>query len=450
VVIGDDAGGDAAAPTVTGLQVSPLPLFPDFAATTSDYYVRCAAGNNDLTVTVTTSSGPQVINVTAVPDQEIAVLGQYWIRCLPADFPVITVSHPTPGSAPTPGWYLVNDGTYGVVMDTNGTPVWYTRGAMVANVDSVTKDTISVMPNQTNGAFGWDPDARFDIHALDTTTTSLMAVGNPTDVHELRLLGNGDHLLFTYPLESGVDLTGLQTFGSGQTMADCEIQEVSPTGTLVWSWRAGDHIDPVSESIYPQVYQVNGVTVVDTFHCNSIDVDSSGNLLMSARHTNAVFYIDRTTGKIQWKLGGASVNKDGATYIQVVDDPQTSFNLQHDARFEPNGDISLFDDHGMTPDAGVGRGVEYALDFGANTATVVFQFLGRAQSEREGSFRRYADGESVVGWGYVASDPRIVTEVNASGQDVLDIAFSGAESYRAVKVPLSQLDATVLRATAAR
>jgi hypothetical protein len=179
-------------------------------------------------------------------------------------------------------------------------------------------------------------------------------------------------------------------------------------------------------------------------------VDGSGNLLISTRYTNALFYIDRTTGKVLWKLGGTPTNKDGAQIIRVVGDPQGTFNLQHDARFQANGAVSMFDDHGRIPDSGLARGVEYALDHDAGTASITFQYEGAVNSNREGSFRRYADGENVIGWGYIASDPRILSEVDSNGHDVLDIAFGGVESYRAVKVPISQLDLAVLRATTAK
>jgi len=275
-------------------------------------------------------------------------------------------------------------------------------------------------------------------------------VGTPTDGHELRLMPNGDYLLFTYPITNHVDLTGLQTFGSDENMADCEIQEVDPTGQLVWSWLASDHIDPRKESLEPALNTINGASVVDPFHCNSIDLDTNGDFLVSLRHANAVYYVDRDTGGVEWKLGGTSYNKDGAPCITVTGDTEGTFNMQHDARLRPGGGVSLFDDHGATAGVGLGRGVEYAIDHTNGTATVAWQFLGSAQSGYEGSFRRYADGHSVIGWGFVATDQRVVTEVDATGNDVLDIAFSIGPSYRAVKVPLSQLDIGLLRATSAQ
>lgn len=434
---------------VVGIDLAPLTLVPSFSPSIHDYYVRCASGDNAVTLAVTDGNGTESSALDLAEDQELDVGDQYWIRCLPHDFPAITVTAYPDAGAPTPGWYLVNNGIYAIALDTNGTPVWYARGTSMGNVDALLPNTISFMPN-TMGPFAVSDSTRYEVHALESlTVTTVMAVGSPTDGHEFRILPNGDYLILTYPIESGVDLTGLKSYGAGLTIADCEVQEVDPSGELVWSWRATDHLDPVQESIEPANVTINGQPVVDVFHLNSIDVDESGNLLLSARHANAIFYVDRTTGRVLWKLGGTAYSKDGAMLIPVAVDAQGAFNMQHDARLLPNGDISLFDDHGAT--AGVARGVEYAIDKQAGTASVAFQFLGIGQSSYEGSFRRYADGESVVGWGYVAMDPRVVTEVNATGNDVLDIAFSGGQpSYRAVKVPLSQLDIGVLRTTTAR
>ncbi len=443
---GMDGGGTDA--SVLGIGISPPSLVPAFSPSIHDYYVRCKSGDNALTLTVTDANGTQSTDVDVKDNEEIDVRDQYWIRCLPADFPTITVTTHADAGAPTPGWYLVNSTAYAAVLDTNGTPVWYARSAGALNVDSLTPDTLSFMPNGM-APYSSSSSAEYEIDALDAgTSTIVKTVGSPTDGHEFRLLPNGDHLLLSYPIESNVNLIGLQTFGAGETIANCEMQEIDSQGNLVWSWRATEHVDPVEESIEPAVNSIGDASVVDVFHCNSIEVDSNGNLLLSSRHANALFYIDRATGTVLWKIGGSVYNKDGATHIQIVDDPEVAFNMQHDARFLPNGDITVFDDHGAT--AGSARGVEYAVNHQANVATMAFQYLGSGQSQYEGSFRRYADGESVISWGFVANDPRILTEINAAGQDVFDVAFDGEVSYRAVKVPLSQLDVGMLRARTAK
>lgn len=440
--------GRADAIPLRSIATDPLPLTPAFSQDVEDYCIRCRAGANAVNVTVTDMQGVESTPITLVEDQTVNVRGLYRIRCLPHDFPAITVGYPTLGSVPTPGYYLVNSLTYAMALDVRGTPVWYARGPQVMNVDSVATNTISYMPLGI-GPFGHDDNNHFEIHQLDASTlTSLVAVGTPTDFHEFLLLPNGNHMIFAYFIETDVDLTGLGTYGPGQTIGDPVVQEIDPSGVVVWSWRAIDHLDPATESLEPLAFFINGVTVVDVFHFNSIDVDASDNLLISARYTNSIYYVDRETGKVQWKLGGTSANKDGAQSIQIVNDPQGTFSMQHDARFTPNGHITLFDDHGASP--GVARGVEYELDLAANTATMVFQTLGTVPAQAEGSFRRYPDGHSVIGWGLSKNDPRVFTEVDALGNDVMDVGLGGKDSYRAVKVRLSQLDIGVLRATTAK
>jgi len=443
----DDAG------VVLSITVSPLTLSPPFGPGIQDYYVRCAAGPNSVTITVTSTTGVHATAAALTENQLIEPAPGYWLRCLPSDFPVVTVTTYPDAGSPTPGWYLATNtviaadaGSYAMVLDTNGTPVWYQSGNSAIDLDSPATNTLSLMDN-ADGDF--ETTAVWSIEALGASTTTVSAVGTPTDEHELQLLPNGDHLLFSYIVEQGIDLEGLEGFTGDETMADCQIQEVSPSGALVWSWLASDHIDPVQESIEPLVVPDGDTDVVDVFHCNSIDVDASGNLLLSVREANAAYYIDKSSGVILWKLGGTSYNKDGAALIQVVNDPQATFNMQHDVRFQAGGNVSMFDDHGAVVGSGVARGVEYALDADAGTATIAFEFLGIQQSQYMGSFRRYADGESVIGWGNATPDPRAVTEMNASGADVLDIAFPGGNTtYRAIKVPIAQLDAMTLRTAA--
>lgn len=440
--------------TITQITTSPLELTPAFSPSIDDYYVRCVAGDNTLTVTVDAAS-TTTATYLVVEDQAITI-GDYWIRCLPHDFPGITVAaHPDVGT-PTPGYYLVNSSAYAAVIDGNGTPVWYDHAKAACNVDSLVPGEISYLPN-AEFPYAFDPSVEIELDVLGAQPTLLKSPDAPTDEHELRLLPNGDYLLFADVVVPGVDLTGLVGFGSNDSIDDCKIEELSPSGDLVWSWLASDHVDPVQESLAPATNLIDNATVVDWFHCNAIDVAANGDLLVSARHASAVYYIDRATGRIAWKLGGTAYNKDGAAHIQVTGDSEGGFNLQHDARFAANGDITLFDDHGADggTSSSVARGIELALDHDAGTAQIVWQFLGSAESQYMGSFRRYADGDSVIGWGYVPGVARILTETDGSGNDLLDIQFNlpvptDAVSYRAVKVAPSQLDIATLRATTAR
>lgn len=476
-----DSGTElGSAPALLSLEAAPLRLSPAFSPDIHDYVVRCGPGPNSLQMVTRAAPGtvatidapsapssvqPGTVSLDVYEDQAVVVdvtagdvTQSYWVRCLPHDFPALEVSfHPDAGT-PSPGWYLLgnaaparSDDGFAIVLNGNGTPVWYRRASNsgVFNVDRRSDGSISYISNL--GVFGSDPTASYVLQALDPwQSRTIAAVHAPTDEHELQMLPNGDALVLSYPLVTGVDLTGLTGYGPGSTLADCAIQEVAPDSKLVWQWRASDHIDPVQESTGAESIPVGGQNVVDAFHLNSIDVDAAGNLLVSARNLDAVFSIDRASGRIRWKMGGAPYSKDGARLVRVVDDPQGSFRRQHDARLLPSGDVTVFDDH--TTGQGVARGVEYAVDLAAGTARLVWEYRGQVPAEAMGSFRRYTDGSSLIAWG-LSSQPLsfagTFTEVDAKGNALLDVTFiEGDSTYRAVKVPIDALDLDVMRRTA--
>ncbi len=473
---------------LASLSVSPLALRPGFSSATFDYVLQCASGTNSVTLNMTAVAGGTVRLVAPVTTQpsasavvplsltenQAAVIeatnaqnqaARYWIRCLPHDFPAVNVTrHPTVGS-PTPGWYLTANlaGTttsYAMILDTNGTPVWYKHSAVgvAQDVDSFAKNTVTFASAPASG-FGRDPNGGFDVYNLETNqiTGRIKTVNAPTDFHELRMLPNGNRLLLSYPLKHGVDLTGLTATpmpGPNSTIADCEVQEVNPQGQLVYKWDASDHIDPVTENKFVGVDSINNETVYDVYHCNSIDAIPGGDLLVSVRHAFAVVRIRRSDSKIIWKLGGTANNKDSAQHITIQNYPQGTLSAQHDARYLPNGNISVFDNQSFSP--GPAQGVEFALNLTAGTAAPVFQFgqpLGKP-SFATGNFRRYGDGDSVICWGFLAfggPNEQLFSEVNAAGEDVLDVAFgSGDPPYRAVKVPTTRFDVNVLRDNAGK
>jgi hypothetical protein len=296
----------------------------------------CAAGANSVDVNatavsggsvrliqpVTTSAAPSLSTNVSITENQALVfevrdamnrLRQYWVRCLPPDFPTLSPNRFPEAGSPTPGYYLVGNnfrqnpyGLFVIVANGNGTPVWYRRVAVGPT------NVTWVGPNR----IGWYANNRFDVHNLATgQTQSIAMVGKPTDQHELVPLPNGGWLMMSYNNRTGVDLTGLPNAnpapGSNETITDCTLQEIGPGGELVWEWSASDHVDPITENTFPMSSVTGGGTRIwDLFHCNSIDVNpANGNLLVSARNMDAVFEIDRSTGLIVWKMGGTPTNE---------------------------------------------------------------------------------------------------------------------------------------------
>jgi hypothetical protein len=506
--------GPVPAPALTALSVvsaapvdgsTPLSLVPPFSPTIHDYYVRCSEGANHVTVSMTAARGSeteliepttspklraQTLSLTVNENEAIVAAAtdagattSYWVRCVPHDFPQLRMSnHPAAGSPPA-GYYLVGDflppasqGSYAMVLDGNGVPVWYVSGAPggMGDVDHVVSGAISFI------AFGASM-APFDVRHIDPPSTALEAPsGALLDGHELQLAPGGHYVVLSNPVETGVDLKGVvipgadggvQSFGPGSSIQGCDIVEFDPaTLAVTWTWVGSEHLDPVKDSTLPAlatfgVSGPDGGLVVDPFHCNSIDVDpANGNLLVSARNTDSIFYVERSTGAILWKLGGATYTKDGATLV-TMDDP---FFRQHDARLLPGwssscaggrGQISVFDDESQRP--APARGVIYDVVVGApdggtagcadggpaGKGIVAWQHAGTVSSTGIGSFRVSPDGSRVIGWGFGV--PNLVfTEVDAQGNDLRDFEFpDGNSSYRAIKVPLTALDLDAMRRT---
>lgn len=508
----DDSGATSSSAALASLSVSPLQLSPSFSPDIHDYTVACAAGTNALqlswatrgsasvslvvpvkgdasaprsatpldgagqsataakgslprdagaadasqweTRTVSYGSSAKDVTVELAEDQAATLRvdgAEYWVRCLPHDFPTITATEKADAGARGDGFYLLGtaiappgSASFAMVLDVHGTPVWYLRVAQtVFDVDLAAPNVISFLTAAAPAGFGTDPNARWELRDLASgKSTYVKAVGGPTDLHEFRTLANGDYLVQSYDIVTGVDLTGLEKFGPNSTVADCVLEELDRTGALVWSWRASDHIDMVRESTIPESAAVNGQTVIDPIHVNSVDEAANGDLLVSARHLDAVFLVSKATGKIVWKLGGAAYSRDGAQLLQLKGD--TGFFRQHDARLVSKDTISLFDDESLMKASA--RAVAYSIDLTSGTATRVWQDIGSTSSIAMGSARVLPNDDVVVGWGLPSTGYSAVTEFDKSGHDLFEIEFpSGEPSYRAVKVPPASFDLDVLR-----
>ncbi|MGI8608628.1 MAG: arylsulfotransferase family protein [Candidatus Dormibacteria bacterium] len=482
---------------VSGSSVGGMTTYPSLAAAfdphTRDYAMYCPAGGTSVSFTLTAASGnitvdsqsgstvsfavtlaenQAVVLVAPDPDQPSTNTVNYWVRCLPHDFPQIQMSA-GPGVAPA-GYYFTGtfsgsksgppSSTYAMILDQNGTPVWYRNtpgGAIdVVPLGSAPYNRVAWAPSLGPGV-GANIQGAFNVVQLDNDATSTIAAPvQPTDQHELLQLTNGHLMLISTPLRSGMDLSGLgSTYTNVHTVVDCLINEVDASGVAVGqAWRASDHVS-VNESTSPALININGTQAADVYHCNSIDVDPSppdptvsGDVLVSARNTSAVYDVMQrnalgTLGPIKWKLGGNAVPATGTDNEPLITTSVADrFYNQHDVRFRPGGNISLYDDESSHP-SGAARGIEYSLNLITHVATSVFQYAGPAGSIAPftGSFRRSTDGtDNIVGWGGRVGSG--FTEVDQNGQVMLEQRFPNGEfSYRAVKVPLSALNIDVLR-----
>ena len=108
---------------------------------------------------------------------------------------------------------------------------------------------------------------------------------------------------------------------------------------------------------------------------------------------------------------------------------------QHDARLQPDGTITLFDD-GSNPRVHYqSRGLRVRLNTASRTATParVYPHPGNPLvSDSQGNMQTLASGNVVIGWGSVPS----VSELGAAGELLMDAHLPpGYSSYRAFRFP---------------
>jgi outer membrane protein assembly factor BamB len=152
----------------------------------------------------------------------------------------------------------------------------------------------------------------------------LWEVREPDHHHDGRLLKNGNVLLLCaaeLPAEiaSGVKggLPGTEV--NGKMWADYLV-ELTKDGKKVWEWRTWEHLDP---SEYPIPFIQNERS--EWTHGNAVAELPDGNLLVSFRNISTVVKIDRSSGRVVWKLGAPPLSG------------------QHAPVPLPNGNILMFD-----------------------------------------------------------------------------------------------------------
>jgi hypothetical protein len=213
------------------------------------------------------------------------------------------------------------------------------------------------------------------------------------DTHEFELTPQGDALVSGYQVVSGVDLSAVGGSTNG-TVIDSLAREVNlDTGGVVFTWSALAHV-PITASYALPLF---GTSPWDYFHINSISLAPGGNILISARHTWALYDVNPGTGDVVWSLGGRN-----SSFALPAD---AQFAWQHDPRFISDDEIQLFDDEAgvpFKPAASQSRAIWLHLDYRDGSASLVKQILqpsGQAETSSQGSVQTLADGHVVIGWG---------------------------------------------------
>ena len=493
-----------APPVLDSLEVAgrdgPKPLVPAFAPGIHHYAVRCAE-RETLTVTARPAVGnaageTEQITLNGAPlpegraevalrhDQDLAVAVRrgaasttYAIHCVPLDFPEVTVVTPrapdekqgkrAEGLLLLDPRYDTPEGervSYLAVLDDRGVPRFHRR----------------IEPRGRN--FRWHPALRLYSYArfLDSAESCgrteaevvllderfevadrVRAAGLcNTDWHDFLITDEGNYLFLSFiPAErdfSAVpDEDGDYPWSTTEATHDSVIQEVTPSGEVVFQWNSGeargDGAGPplkfadCRRQHFPEHYA----------WLNSFSLTGEGNLLASFRGCAQVLEIERPSGRIRRQIGGsAPAIADGRVHHRFVGDPvPVGFCGQHtpvETGRGANGDLRLavFDNAVHCPpgpDPNLARPppprthrprvVEYRLS--GDEAVFLRHYEIPFPAPIAGSVEALPGGNWLIspGWDYPGgerppSHPTTVVEVDPTGREVLALRFGSDEQVR--------------------
>jgi hypothetical protein len=361
----------------------------------------------------------------------------YDVRCLPPGFPRWQYERLRPGPS---GFFTVAfrppgvSGAWLVIFDQAGMPRWWFRTPRRVLWAQALRDGGIVWSRAFGDGYGLDPRMAYEVHDLSGETLRILRTqGSITDGHEFVELPNGDLLLDTYVPQRDVDL-GRYGGPRHSAVVFPQIQQVDRSGRAVWRWDTRSHISLDETGRWWRFVLANprptpgGGNAYDAIHLDSIEAWGRRRLVIAARHTDAIFGIDRGSGRIVFKLGGVETPAS----LRVIGDPYPPdelFGGPHDARVDSGGRLSVYDDgtHRSRPP----RLARYDLDLRRRTATFVDQLTDpeTVGSHCCGSARQFGEGW-LVDWG----NTHLITAFDRRGRIAFRLRLP-AQSFRAVPVP---------------
>lgn len=454
--------------SISSIHVSTGEIYPAFNPEVKDYYINSLNTLNEIAITIDnfdTKKNIYINNIKATSNitniklnigDNIVIKSFnennepiiYTIHYLPSDLPktnVITKNNPSEGFIFINLFHLSpsnpNPINYIAILNNDGFPVYYKKTTnQIINFKYFETST-----NQKR--YSYNDNTLGKIIVMDENFNELNQLellpnnghgAIRTDNHDFIYFNDNHYILPAYVSRTGVNMTAYGGASSVELL-DFAFQEIL-NGQVIFEWNSANfteflqHTDP----IYYNQFATN--PKVDYFHFNSIDIDpNDNNFIVSARHMNQVYKINRSTGQIMWRFGGSNddFNLIGNT---IISHP-------HHATILANGNLLLFD-NGVTKTPQQSRIVEFDINEDNFTTTIVNQYTETGRYfDIMGSAQKLQNGNYFIGWGgnitsQVNANKSDITEVDASGNILLDISFSNnpnsfTYSYRALKYNIS-------------
>ena len=368
----------------------------------------------------------QISGQNSSPDYSIKKEKRNGAIVLPDDFPIPLIAefdNPAPGyTFVSPRSWGLQQRFYSIIMDSYGTPIFY-RKWPIANNDFkvIANNRLAFCEfSRQNPAVNkyLVLNSKYDI--VDTLT---MGNGYLVDQHDLLMDENGNHFLMAYdPQLVGMD-TVVEGGNPNATVIGYIIQELDADHNVIFQWRSWDHYEITDGNFIDYTG-----SKIDYCHGNAFEIDTDGNIMISARHMDEITKIDRNTGNIIWRFGlHAQKNMFDFTNDTI------GFYHQHDIRRLENGNISLYD-NGNYHSPKISQSLEYAINEEELTAKLVWNYVNNppVYGRATGSSRRLANNNTIIGWGLTW--PVSITEVDETGSKEWELHFPDSVStYRAFR-----------------
>jgi hypothetical protein len=175
----------------------------------------------------------------------------------------------------------------------------------------------------------------------------------------------------------------------------------------------------------------------DWTHANSLAPTPDGNLIISVRHQDMVIKINYENGSgdghIIWRLGPQG---DFASSVPAGQTAYQFFNShEHDAEYEADGTLSLFDNGNtrISLYGGHSRGQAWKINESDMTATPVINLDLGAYSQATGSAQRLANNNYHFYLGYISPNSDSV-EATTSGNDEFKVSAPTTLGYRSFRM----------------
>ncbi|MBQ4821781.1 arylsulfotransferase family protein [Aquimarina sp. MMG016] len=449
---------------VFSFKISSGDLIPEFDKSITDYFVSSLNTLSDISITFERSnSSPSIfvngnivenfeaiINLENGQDIIISTLDDegkiinYTLHYIPQDLPKANV---IASNNPSEGYIFVNyyefslasgfkDHTYIAILDNSGFPVYYNK---VPHPRVGNFDYHKIGNNQKRFSYTINDDEVVVMNENFEEIKRAMLLPNnghgayPADNHDFIYFSDDHYIIPAYVTRENVDMTA---YGGIEkvSLIDFVFQEIK-NNEVIFEWNSADYPE-IFDSVSPVFQnQFNTLGPVDYFHFNSFSIDPSDNhFIVSARHTDQLYKIHRTSGEIIWKLGGSNSN--------FILNEQEIFSHQHHANISKDGTLLLFDNN-VTQNQKT-RILEYKIDQNNFDIDIIKEYHQDGLFMNiMGSVQKLNNNNFFIGWGghtssQIQANKSDIIEIDSQGNILLDINFTNDSekftySYRALK-----------------